>query len=208
MKSLLFLFVTLIALSSFGQHQIKGHISDASGTLAFVNIIVKQSHKGAFSDENGNFFIIAKPTDTLQVSYLGYKTKTILIGEQTDLKIVLEDGYEELEAVILLAPKQIKTHCGTVCSFNCIYERENHSGAFELYPNPSKDGIFYLKMIQQFSEVNVLVADLSGRILLNKRCRKSNSNIVVDLSNQPSGIYIIKVLFNGEVITSKKAIRV
>ncbi len=207
MKSLLFLFVALITLSSFGQHHIKGHISDVNGALPFVNIIVKHTTKGAFTDDQGNFSIKAKSTDTLQVSYLGYKTKTVLAGKQTTLKIVLED-YEALETVMLFASKSRTIHCGTTCHFTCIHERESPSGVSELYPNPSREGVFYLKTIQEFSEVNILVADLTGRIILNEMYKKINSSIIVDLSNQPSGMYIINIASNGKLIASKKAIRI
>ncbi|MFT4610654.1 MAG: hypothetical protein ACJA1H_001639 [Glaciecola sp.] len=76
------------------------------------------------------------------------------------------------------------------------------------YPKPSKNGIFTIKLLEDTSEVNVIVADLTGRIILNKTERKLSSNIVVDLSRQSSRIYSINISSNGEYIASKKAIKI
>jgi hypothetical protein len=62
--------------------------------------------------------------------------------------------------------------------------------------------------LEDIQEVNIIVADLTGRIILNRTDRKFKSNVVIDLSNQSSGIYIINISANGEHIASKRAIRI
>lgn len=215
MKSLLLLITAFITISSFGQGLIKGNISDPNETLPFAKVLIKHSTKGVYADLDGNFTIEAKPTDTLQISYLGYKSKDILVGKQNDFKIVLND-YEELNEVVVIA-YGVHTICRSMscCGVRVSSETIERLGenekikatSIKLYPNPSKDGIYNIKSSNDFSEVNVVVADLTGRVILNKLHEKMNSNIMVDLSNQPSGIYIINLSTKGIKMASKKAIR-
>tara|TARA_B100000809_G_scaffold219719_1_gene227063 strand:- start:2736 stop:2993 length:258 start_codon:yes stop_codon:yes gene_type:complete len=76
------------------------------------------------------------------------------------------------------------------------------------YPNPSKNGIFTIKLLEDISDINVIVTDVTGRIILNKTERKLSSNIIVDLSRQSSGIYKINISSNGEHMVSKRAIKI
>jgi hypothetical protein len=55
---------------------VQGIVADSSNLkpLPFVNIIIKKTYHGTSSDKNGYFSIVAEPTDTLQFSFVGYKT--------------------------------------------------------------------------------------------------------------------------------------
>jgi hypothetical protein len=219
MKStLLVLCLVLITLTTAAQTKIKGTVSDDLGQLPLVNIAIKNSKTGTFSNDDGRFFIEAKPKDTLQFSYLGYKTKEVVVGDKMKIDLLF-DSYEELDEVL------INAHAGTTscswiicrCRSGCDIEdgsaigenlvRKNDSETIKLYPNPSKDGIFNMGFLQDVQDVNIIVADLTGRIILNRTEHEIKSNISVDLSNQSSGIYIINVSSNGTQIASKKAIR-
>jgi len=218
MKSVLLLFTVLISLSSFSQHIIKGSISDAYDKLPYANIIIKHSNKGVFADDFGNFYLETKPSDTLQISYLGYKPKDVLVGERTDFKIIL-DGYEELDEVVITGYPSRTISCSTRCSITTVIcecyaegvsienrKIETESETIKLYPNPSKDGIFTIKFSKGIQDIHFVVADLTGRIILNRSDSKMKSNVVVDLSYQSSGVYIINVSSNGKQIASKKAV--
>ena len=213
MKStLLVLCAALFTFLTSAQTEITGTVSDDLGQLPLVNITIKNSKTGTSSNDNGRFFIEAKSTDTLQFSYLGYKTKEVVVGEQTKIDFVFET-YEELNEVVINAYAG-----GTYCSrLSCgvswvevtsVNSRQSNSKTIKLYPNPSKDGIFNIKLLEDVSKVKIIVADLTGRIILDRAESKLNSNFVVDLSNQPTGIYIINVSSNGTQIASKKAIRI
>ncbi|WP_298892302.1 T9SS type A sorting domain-containing protein [uncultured Psychroserpens sp.] len=218
MKPIVLALTTFLTLSSFAQTTIKGTISDGNGEVPFSNIIIKHSNKGVLADEKGRFSIEAKSTDTLQISNLGYHTEEIVVGEQKKLNIVLKD-YEELAEIVIVG---YKTHtkcsylicgkrreCGSVpVSVVPKYIEDIEQRKTTLYPNPSNDGIFNIKCSDDFSNVTVVVADLTGRIILNSTYKNLDSTVSVDLSNQPSGIYIINLQSNGKTITSKKAIRV
>ena len=209
MKQQLLLLFTLFTALAFSQNMIKGIISDIDGVLPFANVIIKDTTQGITTDENGFFSIEAKSTDSLEVSYLGFKSKTIEVGNQKNIEIVLDD-YEQLNQVVIKGYSgktySMRLCCGYLtCKNEIILEAD--SKTIKLYPNPSKNGVFNFKTTKDFSKVTIVVADINGRVLSKFDKNSFNSNIKIDLSNQPTGLYIINVSSNGTQITSRKAIR-
>jgi len=106
-NGLLFLVITN---SIYGQHTIKGSISDLDSQmpLIFANIYLPNLEKGAISDENGSFTITNIPKGTHKITYsiIGYETMatTINIPLSQDLNIHLKSSVIEMEAVILSTP--------------------------------------------------------------------------------------------------------
>ncbi|TXE17630.1 T9SS type A sorting domain-containing protein [Psychroserpens burtonensis] len=216
--TLLVLCAVLIALGTSAQALIKGAVSDDLGQLPLAHITIKNSKTGTSSNDDGKFLIEANPTDILQFSYLGYKTKEVLVGELTTIDMVF-DSYEELDSVLIYAHTGAisctTVSCYLICGcgrpgVSAIQDasvRKSESEIIKLYPNPSKDGIFKIKLLEDVSEVNIMGADITGRILLNGTEGKLRSNIIVDLSSPSSGIYIISVSSNGVRIAAKRVIR-
>lgn len=78
-------------------------------------------------------------------------------------------------------------------------ETLNH---FQLFPNPAKDkvGIIFNSDIDA---KEVVLTDLTGRVL-NKLSINKNESILLDVSNQSSGVYLVSIIdMNGEKYTSK-----
>jgi hypothetical protein len=100
--TLLVLCAVLIALGTSAQALIKGTVSDNLGQLSSAHITIKNSKRGTSSNDDGKFLIMAKPTDILQFSYLGYKTKEVLVGEVTTVDLVF-DSFEEVDSVLIYA---------------------------------------------------------------------------------------------------------
>jgi acyl-[acyl carrier protein]--UDP-N-acetylglucosamine O-acyltransferase len=74
-----------------------------------------------------------------------------------------------------------------------------------LYPNPSSNGIFNLKIKDRnLSDCTISIFDLSGRQVLSpNRPDSSNQVISVNASTLSPGVYVIKVEQNGEEFTAK-----
>ncbi len=66
---------------------ISGVISDDSGVLPGVSIVVKGSTLGTESDFDGNFQLKAKKGDVLTFSYLGYRTVEMTVGSFSKVNI-------------------------------------------------------------------------------------------------------------------------
>ena len=104
------LFFFLLSAFSFSQNaEVKGTITDNSKTKLFgVNISIKNTTKGAQTNENGDFQIsnIQNGDYVLSISYLGYKTRELSISiknnENLNLEnIILYEGNEILNEVVI-----------------------------------------------------------------------------------------------------------
>ena len=104
-KQSILTFITLLLVSiNYAQTgTITGVTVDASGSLPGVNIVVKDTGKGAISNLDGNFAITNVPTgkQILVLSFIGYSTfeKEITVNEgENDLGIIsLSESDGELE---------------------------------------------------------------------------------------------------------------
>ncbi len=91
------------ALQQQPQQPITGTVKDAQGNLPGVTVLIKGKAFGTLTDKNGQFSIIANPTDVLVFSYLGYKTVEITVAYQTVINISLEEDTTQLKEVIVNA---------------------------------------------------------------------------------------------------------
>lgn len=109
-KSLFFLFFSLLlsANSLTAQEtKIKGKVLDkfSKAPIPFVNIVFQNKRNiGTISDFNGEYFIETRtPTDSIIVSYIGYKSQTIkvLTGRFQNIDIDLESDDIKLDEIII-----------------------------------------------------------------------------------------------------------
>ena len=86
------------------QEVITGLITDKKGVpLPGANIIEKGTTNGTQSDFDGKFAIsVADKNAVLVISYIGFSSKEILVGTQTDLTVVLEEDAQSLEEIVIV----------------------------------------------------------------------------------------------------------
>ncbi|WP_400072026.1 TonB-dependent siderophore receptor [Zobellia russellii] len=118
MRQLLTVILVFSSLtSSFAQvGKIEGIITDNSQTpLMGVNVSIKNSNVGAYTNEDGSFEIqdISTGEHILTISYLGFKTKeltlTVIANETKDLgSITLYEGNEILSEVVVKGERRNK----------------------------------------------------------------------------------------------------
>ena len=116
--------VTLVALlcTAFGFSQtrsISGTVSDNTGPIPGVNVLVKGTTQGVVSDFDGNFSLDGvSNNDVLVLSYIGYITQEIPVGDQQLIHIVMEEDLQALDEVIVVGyGTQIKSNVvGSVTS--------------------------------------------------------------------------------------------
>ncbi|MCF2875130.1 MULTISPECIES: SusC/RagA family TonB-linked outer membrane protein [unclassified Tenacibaculum] len=108
MKNLKLLFSGILLLSSitmFAQQTVTGKVTekDTGEPLPGVSIIIKGTIKGIDTDFNGNYSIQnVKPTDVLIYSFIGLKTKEVLVGNQTTINVSLENDNQNLDEVVVV----------------------------------------------------------------------------------------------------------
>ncbi|MBX6361571.1 MAG: TonB-dependent receptor [Acidobacterium ailaaui] len=99
------LFCFLLTYSyGYGQKEITGQVTDGNtGTpLPGVTIKIKGSTHGTISDANGHFRIMANAEDSLVFSFVGYVSKTILVGNKNNLNVELQSSSQELGQLVIV----------------------------------------------------------------------------------------------------------
>ncbi|HTN36306.1 MAG TPA: TonB-dependent receptor [Arachidicoccus sp.] len=85
------------------QQAVTGKVTGTDGNaLAGVSIQIKGTNTGTISDADGHYALEAKAGDVLQISFVGYADKTITLGAQTTLDIVLEQEAGSLGDVVVI----------------------------------------------------------------------------------------------------------
>jgi len=86
------------------QHRIKGMVTDSNGIpIQGVNVEIKGSSGGTFTDKRGVFYLEAAPTDVLILSYIGFKSLEVVVGSSVEFSLVLEEDVTDLGAVTVNA---------------------------------------------------------------------------------------------------------
>ena len=75
LKGILTLLLALVVQITFAQDKtVSGTVSESSGALPGVSIVVKGTSNGTETDFDGKYTIKAKAGDVLSFSYIGYLT--------------------------------------------------------------------------------------------------------------------------------------
>ncbi len=82
--------------------KVTGRVSDSEGELIGATVLEKGTSNGVITDFDGNFTIDVKPGATLVVSYVGYVTQEVKVGNQSNLNIVLEAEGGNLNEVVVI----------------------------------------------------------------------------------------------------------
>ncbi|MGE8379551.1 MAG: SusC/RagA family TonB-linked outer membrane protein, partial [Sphingobacterium sp.] len=79
-------------------------VKDGSSMISMpgVTISIKGKTASTKTDATGKFQINAAPTDSLVFNFLGYRTQTVYIGNQTQLSVFLENENKALEEVVVI----------------------------------------------------------------------------------------------------------
>jgi len=102
LKKVMLLCLFLIGSIVYAQ-TVSGVVSDASGPVPGVNVLVKGTTTGTQTDFDGNYSLdISTPDAVLVFSFLGYKTQEIPVGGQTTINVTLAEDISELNEVVVI----------------------------------------------------------------------------------------------------------
>ncbi|GAP73361.1 SusC/RagA family TonB-linked outer membrane protein [Candidatus Symbiothrix dinenymphae] len=83
---------------------VTGFVYDEAGVgIPGSTITIKGSTRGVATDLDGSFKIDVSPTDVLEVSFLGYDTYTVTVGDKANFVIPLKPKANELDEVTVVA---------------------------------------------------------------------------------------------------------
>jgi hypothetical protein len=123
--------LSLFPFINWGQTKVSGKISDNNNQeVSFASVYFKNSTQGVVANEYGKFYLESEKTyDTLVISFVGYKTKEILLISKNnlDLQIVLEED-NLLSEVKIYAGKTSKKNNPALDILRKIWERKRKNG--------------------------------------------------------------------------------
>lgn len=97
---IIFLLLGVVQLA-MAQTVIRGVVSDANGPLPGASVLEKGTTNGVSTDFDGNFQISVAQGATLEISYTGFLSQSIEIGNQSSINVVLEDDTQQLDEVVV-----------------------------------------------------------------------------------------------------------
>ena len=108
-KTLTVFLLSLICVAVDAQQRVTGSVADRQGEpLPGVSISL-DGKAVTITDANGNFSLEnVKPTSTISAYFLGFKRQTVTVGNQTNLKFVLEEDAEQLDDVVVIGYGTVK----------------------------------------------------------------------------------------------------
>lgn len=103
-KVILTLLFAFLFQFSFGQTKtVSGIVSDETGSLPGVSVLIKGTTIGTETDFDGNYSLEAEEGAILQYSFVGMKTQEIAIGSSNTINVTLEADENVLDEVVVTA---------------------------------------------------------------------------------------------------------
>ena len=118
------IFSLLLALSMqfvFAQEKtVTGVVSDATGSLPGVNVVVKGTTRGTQTDVTGKYAIKANVGEVLVFSFIGMENISKTVGASNSINVNMIDGANTLEAVVVQGYRTVtkKTAVTAVATVN------------------------------------------------------------------------------------------
>jgi TonB-linked SusC/RagA family outer membrane protein len=104
LNSFLTLLLVLLVQITFAQEKtVTGKVSDASGALPGVTVIIKGTKIGTQTDFDGNYSIKTNTGAVLQFSFIGMKSITKTVGSSNVIDVTMQEDAESLEEVVITA---------------------------------------------------------------------------------------------------------
>jgi TonB-linked SusC/RagA family outer membrane protein len=107
----IWLFITMLCTAAtFGQITVKGIVKDkAAVPIPGVNLTVKGTMTTAATDFDGKFSIsVPNKNAQIEFSFVGFSSKTIQVGDKTQLDIVLEEASQSLDEIVVVGYAAVK----------------------------------------------------------------------------------------------------
>ena len=101
-RVLIFVGMLLSCVAMTNAQTVSGVVSAEGLPLPGATVLVKGTSIGTVTDFDGAYSLDVKSNKTLVFSYLGYETQEILINGQSQVNVVLIQGGEQLEEIVVV----------------------------------------------------------------------------------------------------------
>ena len=88
---------------------ISGRVVDGQGSPVHgATVVVKDTTNGTITGEDGSFSLKATTGCQLEVSFLGYTTEVVAVGNKTNVNVVLKEDAQALDDVVVVGYGSVK----------------------------------------------------------------------------------------------------
>ncbi|QRR02572.1 T9SS type A sorting domain-containing protein [Dyadobacter sandarakinus] len=180
-----------------------GCISDLSNPSS---LLIREKVPQPVIEPSGPFSVTASISETgLNTAFLwrrpGTESDTL-----ADLVKILKSGTYSVRA-------RVTYTLNNNTSINCFSDsasrefKTNEENDVVIYPNPSQSSFVYIESRDNIRDATITLYDIFGRVIKYIPSRLINSRFEVDVSNLPTGKYIIRVTGQGQSLTKQIVIR-
>ena len=106
------------------------------------------------------------------------------------------NGCDDYEGKFSVADNNVTEIVNLSCATDVSNQTETN---ITVYPNPTR-GIFVVES-ENLKDANIEISDFTGKII--RQLSACDNRISIDLSNQPQGIYLVKIITENKIITKK-----
>lgn len=112
---LMFVMVFSFTMIQAQQKVVTGTVTDANDGLGIpgVSVVVKGTTIGTSTDFDGRYSIKVDANSTIVYSFVGYRPQEILVGDQTQINVILGVETENLSEVMVIGYGQVKKEDAT-----------------------------------------------------------------------------------------------
>jgi len=132
MRQILLFFFLMVTSFLYSQTKVSGVVKDEYGeSVAFANVIFKDSNEGTITNENGRFYLESETTySAIWVSFVGYELKDVLLSKQItyEMEVVLKEEAAALDEVVIFSGKISKKDNPAIAILRKIWENRRENG--------------------------------------------------------------------------------
>jgi TonB-linked outer membrane protein, SusC/RagA family len=89
--------------------KISGVVKDENGVpLIGASVMLKNKKKGTITDSDGRFFLETEGSKNLTISYVGYESREVEIGNKTEINVVLSEDSKKINEVVVVGYGTVK----------------------------------------------------------------------------------------------------
>lgn len=165
-----FFFIGVLSTTAKAQRITHGIVVDSLTLtpLQGVHVRIKNSDKGASTNEKGEFFIMAKPTDTLLLSRIGYLDLPLpLLFEESDILIRLKERVRILKEITISSTRLSASEI--VRSTRTVPRKMSTADAFsspwDYFTKGEKDKRKAVKLINENNRIKIYVEVVHDQLL-------------------------------------------
>jgi len=183
---ILLLCCLLFSVSAFSQRTVTGKVTDQAGQpLVGTTVIIKGTNTGVSTNSEGDYSIpVSGPDNVLVISYVGYETQEIRVGDQTNIKIALVESSQILEELVVIGYGTVKKNDLT------------GSVAVVTAENLTKSPVSTFDRALQGKAAGVMVTQTTGEPGQNVAIRIRG---IGSISNNPNPIYVVDGVVTGNL---------